>query len=626
MGKSIIGANFLEKFRSSDYKSSVYAMAEIIDNSVDASATEIEIITITKKKQIQQIYFIDNGKGMNITQLENCVVFSESNNSPGTKNTGIFGMGLPNSSLSQCTCFSIATKIDDEWMENKVDFDLMKSDNSLDINDVFHASKSDINFINKISQIKNIKTIVKWDRLDKFDSGKSETIFTRVERLIGRIHRYNIRNGLNIRFLSYSDDNEKPYINNLLVENDPLYLTDGKSYVAKNVFYREKNLNDNRSVDPRLATMTYYSKFIQDDKESVKPLFYKPDDAQSVIEINWNGKRYKINLTLALAYKDIQKPGMSSGGRTLLGREFNAKIKGAQNYPSGNITWVRNNREITFGNYSLFNVTQENMRFWSIELNYNTSETKDNVLDELLGLSNSKQSIKFVPDSELPDNLKNDASESEKKQELMARITEALNQAISKAKKILGQQARDWKSFEKSITNTGETNLPTATEQTYSILLDALGKGKEMSINDQSELVKKIKMYLPSIPKDQIKSGVENYSRIGLKNIIIYCELDDRDLFQTDKYQGNNLTLINIRHPFYFKILEPLKEKNENDMLASLELLISSLSRVGQNSFFDDNKEIIKEYYELTSKDLKTLLQKKDVLKFNDDDIVNEED
>ena len=103
-------------------------------------------------------------------------------------------------------------------------------------------------------------------------------------------------------------------------------------------------------------------------------------------------------------------------------------------------------------------------------------------------------------------------------------------------------------------------------------------------------------------------------------------ELDDRDLFQTDKYQGNNLTLINIKHPFYFKILEPLKEKNENDMLASLELLISSLSRVGQNSFFDDNKEIIKEYYELTSKDLKTLLQKKDVLKFNDDDIVDEED
>ena len=54
---SIIGANFLEKFRSSDYKSSVYALAEILDNSVDANAQNIELITITRDKKIKEIFF-----------------------------------------------------------------------------------------------------------------------------------------------------------------------------------------------------------------------------------------------------------------------------------------------------------------------------------------------------------------------------------------------------------------------------------------------------------------------------------------------------------------------------------------------------------------------------------------
>ena len=92
---SIIGANFLEKFRSSDYKSSVYALAEILDNSVDANAKNIELITITKDKKIKEIFFIDDGTGMSEKILAKCVVFSEGTNTSGTKKTGFFGMGLP---------------------------------------------------------------------------------------------------------------------------------------------------------------------------------------------------------------------------------------------------------------------------------------------------------------------------------------------------------------------------------------------------------------------------------------------------------------------------------------------------------------------------------------------------
>ena len=61
---SIIGPKYLQKVRSSDYKNSIYAIAELIDNSVDADAKNVEIITVTNQRNIDDIYFIDDGKGM----------------------------------------------------------------------------------------------------------------------------------------------------------------------------------------------------------------------------------------------------------------------------------------------------------------------------------------------------------------------------------------------------------------------------------------------------------------------------------------------------------------------------------------------------------------------------------
>lgn len=76
------------------------------------------------------------------------------------------------------------------------------------------------------------------------------------------------------------------------------------------------------------------------------------------------------------------------------------------------------------------------MRFWSIELNYNTDDSEDiNLIDELLGLSNSKQHLKFTPDISRPENESENASLEDKKQELIAKITIALRDGIQKAKK-----------------------------------------------------------------------------------------------------------------------------------------------------------------------------------------------
>jgi hypothetical protein len=618
--KNIIGPKILEKLRSSDYKNSVYAIAEIIDNSIDANAKNIDIITVTKSNSIKDIYFIDNGKGMTQSILQKCVIFSESNNPPGNKNTGLFGMGLPNSSLSQCTKFSVSTLIGDVWLKNSVDINKMIASNSLEIDDVFEAENKEIKSILQKSTILEPKTIIHWTNIDRIDNARPLTLMNRCERLIGRIHRYKINEGLTIRFLNYSDNNVTPDIDHIFLENDPLYLTTGKSQVAKiiNKLAKEKN-----NIIPEFSLDHYFSKFIIDsDQDKVKPLFFCPDEAQQSIEIKWHGKKYIINLKAALAYRDIQKPGTREGGRTLFGKELGAKIKGNPNYPSGNISWIRNGREITCGNYSLFNVTQENQRFWSIELSYDTSLTSDNILDKLLGLSNSKQSIKFTPDIDRPEDETENANENDKRQELIARITVALNDSIKKVSTILSNQATEWKNKENVLKGTsgGLDTLPSGDSTTFKVLLEALGKGAELTEDEIIQLTDRLKRYLPLIEKKQIESAVRKYSEIGLQNLIIYCELDERDLFQTDKFQGTNITLINTKHQFYTKIIEPLKEKNENEILVSVELLISALSRAGENNYFDNRKEHIKELFELTSKDLKNLLNRQSSVRKEVDD------
>ena len=613
---SIIGANFLDRFRSSDYKNSVYAIAEILDNSVDAEAKNIELITITENNKIKEIFFVDNGKGMTENILKKCVVFSEGTNTTGTKKTGFFGMGLPNSSLSQCRDFSVICKIDGTYRQNRIDFKEMQRSQELYIDDVFDADKDFIKRIKSYTKIKDFKTVVYWTDLDKIDTLNPVTLKNRVERLMGRIHRYNIRDGIKFNFLNYSDGNQKPDITHELIENDPLFLTTSNQWIIPKLI---ESLDNVTSSNPLTSTRHYYSKFIDENNASKlkRSLFYKVEEACQEIKIQYQGSTYKINMTLAVAYKDIQKPGIRNGGNTPLGKQFGIKIKGASNYPSANISWVRNKREITVGNHSLFNVTDENMRFWSIELNYNTDDAENkNLIDELLGLSNSKQHLKFIPDKHcIPDDTSETASLQDKKQELIAKITIALSDCIKKAKDLLAKQAREWSATEKQINGTpGGSKIPGPTKRTYDVLVDALGKGEELSEKEKKELVNKIKRHLPTLDKKSIREGVEIFSKIGIENIIIYCELDDRDLFVSERSSGKDITMINTKHSFYTKVLEPLKERGQDDVLASLELLMSSLSRSGSTNFDEDQSETIKEFYTYTAKDLKRILSRCDAL------------
>jgi hypothetical protein len=217
--------------------------------------------------------------------------------------------------------------------------------------------------------------------------------------------------------------------------------------IKNNTFnYNELALNVTCS-DPTFSLDTYFRKYtIKGIENTVLPLFYKPEVAQQKIQIVWRGQTYVIHLVCSIAYSDLQNSCARNGGANKFGVELGKKVQGSHKYPSGNISWVRNNREIASGNYNLFNITGENMRFWSIELKWDTDENNGLGLDCLLGLNQSFLNFSFRPENVLPDDISECACDGDKRQELFFKITMALEKSIEIACSILNVQAKklDW--------------------------------------------------------------------------------------------------------------------------------------------------------------------------------------
>ena len=115
---TLYGPKHIEKQRSSGYKSTVYAIAEIVDNSIDAKADEIDIHfcertvqgnSSAERKRLSEIIVTDNGHGMSEDALNKCLTFAEGSGSDKGR-IGTFGFG--NSSISVCRRVEVFSRIE----------------------------------------------------------------------------------------------------------------------------------------------------------------------------------------------------------------------------------------------------------------------------------------------------------------------------------------------------------------------------------------------------------------------------------------------------------------------------------------------------------------------------------
>ena len=125
----------IETFRDNGYKDTASAISELIDNSIDAGAKNIQIIVFEKTttkanrpmKEISEIAIVDDGSGMNEEDLKTSLQFGNGTKFEKKDGIGKFGIGLPNASVSQCKHVEVFTWIDSKTLFTYLDIEEIKN-------------------------------------------------------------------------------------------------------------------------------------------------------------------------------------------------------------------------------------------------------------------------------------------------------------------------------------------------------------------------------------------------------------------------------------------------------------------------------------------------------------------
>lgn len=204
---------FILSTRDSGYKSTSCAVAELVDNAIQAGARTIRIAIEASDAMSGsdvRIQVADDGKGMDRHTLVQAMRFGGSGRYNDRSGLGRFGMGLPNASLGQARHVSVHT-----WqsaasvLTTYLDVDKIAAGGVESIPEpVRHKAMTNVDRIDP-----EHGTTVVWERCDRLDSKRPSALARKLGSSIGRIFRYFLLGGVTIE------------INGAPVKPvDPLYL------------------------------------------------------------------------------------------------------------------------------------------------------------------------------------------------------------------------------------------------------------------------------------------------------------------------------------------------------------------------------------------------------------------
>ncbi|MEV0006326.1 ATP-binding protein [Micromonospora sp. NPDC050980] len=230
----------VKAMRDSGYKNTAYALAELIDNSIDAEAELVEVFAWEERPKpgeshvrprIETIAVLDNGKGMDGETLRRALKFGDGRGGD-SKRIGRFGMGLPNSSMSQCRKVEVWSWTNGAGNALYTYLSLEEINNGLDdVPEPVHQRVPD-QWQQLSEGLGETGTLVVWSDLDRVLWYGAAATLRNTEELIGRVYRHYLNpvaegaghRSVEIRLVPVRDgaviEGERQ-----VRPNDPLYLT-----------------------------------------------------------------------------------------------------------------------------------------------------------------------------------------------------------------------------------------------------------------------------------------------------------------------------------------------------------------------------------------------------------------
>ena len=342
----------VKAMRDSGFNNAAYAIAELVDNSIQAEADNIEILcqeeyeVVNNKNRLRlkELAIIDNGVGMNELMLRRALQFGNGNRLDDRSGIGRFGMGLPNSSISQARRLEVWT-----WQNgfknafySYLDIGEIESGRLSTVPTPVKQAPPKI-WIERSNTSKKSKsgTLVVWSNLDKCDWKTARSIFNNSEFLIGRVYRHFIGDDkVKIRMANFTSQQSDPSeFDKLAVPNDPLYLVPNKSLPAP---------------------------------WDTEPMFEAYGEPQ-IISVIKDEKNYEVKITFSVAKKQA-RDGFNTGDQPH-GKHAKNNI---------GVSIVRSDRELELQT-GWCNSYDSRERWWGVEVSFPAA------LDEIFGVTNNKQ-------------------------------------------------------------------------------------------------------------------------------------------------------------------------------------------------------------------------------------------
>lgn len=386
MGSSIVDIqNMGDALRNTGYKNIESAVAEIIDNSVEANAKDIFVILregIAKsgRKVVTEIGFLDNGDGMNEKVLGSCLGIGASTRQ-ARRGMGRFGVGLPQASLYACPDVEVYSWQDGVENTKRVYLDInkVKEGEQKEIDDPIkmpipepYNSYIKYQTLFKTYDFTKSGTLVIWKQCDRINPKTRGPLTERLEFSLGQKFRYFIHDGVS-KIKIICDENPEAAVD--VAPNDPLFLMEDNCVLCdpaepKRVYKPGQNNNAEAPFE------LYTAKGTGTGEVNVPIKYYNKNG-----EIETGSVVLRFSIVKDKFYDETAFPKGSNPGNYALGKHA-AKMEG--------ISVVRARREIDFRRFDFYNVINEPQhRWWGCEIVF------DPVLDEVFGVANNKQYVEL---------------------------------------------------------------------------------------------------------------------------------------------------------------------------------------------------------------------------------------
>jgi len=347
----------VKAMRDNGYKTTAHAVAELIDNSVQAGARLVEFFAVEESALVSQrqrsrvieLAVLDNGRGMDEETLRIALQFGNGRYLNDRSGIGRFGMGLPAASISQCARADVWSWQAGPDSALHTCIDLKEIEDGVTQEVPAPVLKPLPEAWRQLSRgLGDSGTLVVWTKLDRVNWRGAAATLDNTEFLIGRIYRRLIaEDGLIIRLAAVRDgivDWEK----NARV-NDPLYL------MAP-------------SATPQPFTEV--------------PMFQTwGETGEQLFTIEVDGTPHKVVIRLSYASDATLPEDGTDRGQKLYGKHARKNV---------GVSIMRARRELSVDTSWVNNDLRE--RWWGAEIEFPPE------LDEVFGVTNNKQAATHFSD------------------------------------------------------------------------------------------------------------------------------------------------------------------------------------------------------------------------------------